>query len=265
MVAVMRVDELIHYVFDGATTTLAVQCAAWMGGSRRFTAFVEAYRDKIRKKVSVCHDEDEQRNLQAELATAYRLLHDRRLAVEYEAYSAGKQRGPDFRVIFKTHTPFNVEVTRLRTGDSTPQGREANTAADPSLCHGSPGAYQRSVGALAPSAAGRKLLSTVGDKLTQMPPGIVNVLLVATDPPLYTLADVTVAMRALKAQAEQGDELFFRRHGFDSAREFFKHSARLSALLLRDATCDGPVSQAVLWLNPEARHPLPPALHAILS
>ena len=57
-------------------------------------------------------DEGGLKDLRAELETAVLLLRDERFTLEYEKYVATKQRGQDFTVTFKTHTPFNVEVRR---------------------------------------------------------------------------------------------------------------------------------------------------------
>ncbi len=113
----MVVDELLRHVFGDIAPALAAQCEEWIISSRRFKAFVEMYRDKIRKKLRNVRDEEGYRDLQAELATAHLLLQERRFAVEYEPLGIGKQRGPDFAVIFKSHLRFNVEVTRLRGGE----------------------------------------------------------------------------------------------------------------------------------------------------
>src|SRR5207237_4742727 len=133
---------------------LAVQFAHWVQASPRFRAFAEIYRDKIRKKVRGITEVEGYRDLQAELATAYFLVLERRFLVEYEKYGTGKQRGPDFSITYKTHIRFDVEVTRLR-------GAQAGAAPEPS-----------------------KLAHTLCVKLVQLPPRMINILVLAVGPEL---------------------------------------------------------------------------------
>jgi hypothetical protein len=206
--------------------------------SPRFRAFAETYRDKIRKKVRGITEAEGYRDLQAELATAYFLVPERRFLVEYEKYGVGKQRGPDFSVTYKTHTRFDVEVTRLRVLS----GALASAPAAPD-----PG----------------KLANTLCAKLAQLPPSMVNILVLAADDAPYSGDDLAIALSGaatlLLERAERKDDEFFTRRGFVGARDFFKHYSRLSAIRL--VTPEGP---PVLRLQPRARHPLPPELATIL-
>src|SRR6476620_6855206 len=126
----MPATDLLPYIFTDTRLPLAMQFANWVHESPRFRVFAETYRDKIRKKVRRITDAEGYRDLQAELATAYFLVLERRFLVEYEKYGTGKQRGPDFSVTYKTHTRFDVEVTRLRRslqGAGLEPGKLANT------------------------------------------------------------------------------------------------------------------------------------------
>src|SRR5947207_9376737 len=89
------------------------------------------------------------KDLRAELETAALLLRDERFTLEYEKYAASRQRGPDFTVTFKTHTPFNVEVRRIRSVELDDGNNEAPTG---------------------------KLMAVLCDKVGQMPPSIINLL-----------------------------------------------------------------------------------------
>ena len=84
----MTVDELVRYVFEDAPSTLATGCAGWMAASRRFRSFVEINRDKLRKKVRTARDEAALLDLEAEVATAFRLVQEpRRLWRRYLRYN----------------------------------------------------------------------------------------------------------------------------------------------------------------------------------
>lgn len=229
----MTASDLLSYIFSNTRLPLAVEFGRWVQGSPRFRAFAETYRDKIRKKVRGITEAEGYSDLQAELATAYFLVGERRFAVEYEKYGVGKQRGPDFSVTYKTHIRFDVEVARLRGGQ---------------------------VG-VAPEVG--KLANTLCAKLAQMPPGMMNVLVLAADDAPYGGDDPASGLRRavtlLQERAERKDDEFFTRRGFLGTRDFHKHYSRLSAIRL--VTPDAP---PVLWLQPQARHALPPDLANIL-
>jgi hypothetical protein len=223
-------DTLLSELFGRTTQPLAAQCAAWLQSSRRFRTFAEAYRHKIRKKVSAIQNEEARRDLACELETAYLLLRAREFVVEYERYTQFKQRGPDFTIIYRTHTPLNVEVKRLRTTsqDATPDERSIEG----------------------------KLLNSICDKLGQMPPSVINVLTFVADGVPYVDADIGIAMNILNERATLRDDEFFAHRGFLGSRDFQKQSQRLSAIMLRSRANHAPSYPAVLWLNPNAKHPL---------
>ncbi len=233
----MPASDLLPYIFTNTRLPLAVQFARWAEESPRFRTFAETYRDKIRKKVRGITEAAGYGDLQAELATAYFLVQERRFMVEYEKYGLGKQRGPDFSVTYKTHVRFDVEVTRLRGGTS-------GAATEPG-----------------------KIAYALCAKLLQLPPSMINVLVMWVDDGPYGEGSptsgpgevLTAGLRLLQERAERKDEEFFTRRGFLGTRDFFRYYGRLSAIRLVT-----PNSAPVLWLQPQARHPLPPDLAALL-
>jgi hypothetical protein len=230
----VTVDELVTYVFGDAPSSLALLCTGWMSESRRFRGFVETYRDKLRKKVRTARGEAALLDLEAEVAIAFRLVQEHRFGVTWEPLAAGRGRGPDFAVDFTTRLRFYVEVTRprLRLG-ATRHPAERDGGAD---------------------SADVRLATAICAKLTQLPPGAINILVLAgTDP---RIADIAQVMKDLKRRAERQDEAFFTHRGFASTRIFTTTSYRLSAILLPD---EG------LWLNPEASRPLPVSVASALA
>lgn len=220
------IDDLLEYLFEGKKNALYPELSAWIRDSRRFKAFVTTYRSKIRAKLKGVRDDGGMKDLRAELEAALLLLHEERFTLEYEKYAAAKQRGPDFTVTFKTHTPFNVEVRRLRpveVGDGNTEARRG------------------------------KLMAVLCDKMRQMPPSIINLLWLAAEREM-TETDLTPAALALRQLAEQKAEDFFIRRGFQSAADFLKHYRRLSGIILHQP------DQKMLWLNPLAQHIPPPEL-----
>src|SRR2546422_978025 len=148
------IDDLIAYLFGAGHSSLADEVGPWVAASPRFRAFAETYRDKIRKKARGARDDEGRRDLTFELAVALRLLAERRFALEYESYGVAK-RAPDFRVTFRDQLRFNVEVRRLRRPPPTP-----GAPADPA-----------------------PLVRAVCDKLGQLPPSMINVLVLGADGP----------------------------------------------------------------------------------
>jgi hypothetical protein len=234
----MLVDELLTHIFDDRTPALSAQCGRWVASSTRFRAFADRYRDKIRKKVRGTRDVEGLKDLQFEIEVAYLLLSERRFAVEYEKGGVGKQRGPDFCVIFKTHTAFNVEVKRIR-------GVEVDHSAEPPE-------YSR-------------IASTACQKLGQLPAGMINVLAITSDSAMYQASNVAAAMAGLRAHAERKNDPFFTRRGFLGASDFLKQYQRLSAVLFHTRVAQGAGPANTLWSNPIARQRLPNDLHTALQ
>jgi hypothetical protein len=227
------IDELCAYLFGADRSALAADVRTWLVESSRFRAFAEAYRDKIRKKARGLRDDEGRRDLSFELAVALRLLEERRFAVEYEPYGVGN-RAPDFRATFRSRLRFNVEVRRLR------QSGTPDAPADPG-----------------------RLVRAVCDKLGQLPPAMINVLVLGGDGLASTAATVAPVMVGLQERAARNEELFFQQRGFTGTRDFLRHYQRLSCALLLGG--EPVVLHRSLWRNPLARHPLPPDLARALG
>lgn len=213
---------------------LRAACAGWAATSPRFRTFLADQATKIARKLRTAEGIEGRRDVLLELYAAHRLLLNRSITLEYERYAADKTRGPDFTATFKTHTPFNVEVRRLRGANSGEFGRWANV---------------------------------IGDKLRQMPPSIANVLLAGCDAGLTPALDVAEAMARLRALAERRDDEFFARRGLPTAKDYLRQLQRLSAIVLI-AGWEGMSEtggMALLWTNAQARHPLPHDLSQALA
>lgn len=215
-------DDLIAYIFNGQPQAagLSAELLRWMDGSTRFTAFVDTYRDKIRKKVRVSRDPETLLDLRGELATACCLTGDRRMAVAYEPYASAKRRGPDFSVTYRANLVFNIEVARLRTEEG-----EENVLARKE---------QRLV---------RILLS----KLGQMQPGMANLLLVSAAAELARQIDLARLMQEMKIKVEGRDPAFYAAKRYESPADFYKDFLRLSGMMLW-----GP-GVVQVWPNKQAR------------
>jgi len=233
----MLTDELIDYLFDRQPHTLTNPMQTWLTSSRRFTAFVDSFRNKIRKKIRVTQDSETLLDLRLELDTAYRLLQERTLSLTYEPQLAEKTRSPDFAVTFTTSLTFMLEVTRLRTNQK-PMEELGN-------------------------AIGDRFADAVCSKLGQLVHQQSNVILVGIDAIRLTQEDVRTAMLRMQGRAERSDPTFFQRYGFRDRTEFFRHYQRLSEILIK-GTGSQKGESFVVWVNPQARIPLPSKVRTVL-
>jgi hypothetical protein len=218
-------DDLLNDIFDDKESALYPEFEGWVRESRRFKTFAALYRSKIRAKLKNVRDASGLKDVRAELETAVLLLREKRFTLEYETYGASKQRGPDFTVTFKTHTPFNVEVRRIRSVEDD-EDAEARIG---------------------------KLVEVLCDKVGQMPPSIVNLLWLTSEREISE-TDLTRAVNTLRQLAERKAEDFFTHRGFGNAANFLKRFRQLSGIVLRQS------DETVLWLNSLARHKTPPEI-----
>ncbi len=204
------------YVFEGQPHLLSDEIYRWMDISPRFTAFVETYRDKIRKKVRLAREPETALDLRGELEVAYALLDDRRLDVAYEPYASAKRRGSDFAVTYRANLVFNIEVARMRMDESGLPRKE------------------------------ERFLRLLLYKLGQMQPGMPNLLVIHTRNELAGSLDLNKLMQEIKTRVEKKEPAFYEVSRYESPAAFYKDFLRLSAILLWAA-------EAQLWVNKQAR------------
>jgi hypothetical protein len=221
---VTKQADLIAYVFEGQLHLLSGELMRWMEASARFTAFVETYRDKIRKKVRVTREPESALDVRVELEVAYCLLNDRRLVVTYEPYASAKRRGPDFAVTYRTNLVFNIEVARLRAERVEEGGVDGIDLARKE----------------------ERILRILLGKLGQMQPGMANLLVIHTRTELARFIDLSRLMQGLKTRVEGKDPAFYAASGYPSPAAFYKDFLHLSGILLWAAG-------AQLWVNKPAR------------
>jgi hypothetical protein len=226
----ITVERLVNQLFDAAPeSAMTDELAAWLAESRRFRVFVEANRDKVRKKLRGATDAEAMRDVRTELRVARLLLADRRIELAFEPYGSSTG-GPDFALTFRAHRAFNLEVTRRRPGSRS-------------------------------GADSGALLA----KLRQLPPSVANVVLVAAQDDRAEPLDVSAAIRSIEARANAGDDRFFTERGLDGIRGFHQRYLRLGAVI---AWFEGQhrEPQASRWVNRSARIPVPePAVLAVLA
>ncbi len=237
----MVIQATLNYLFDHKPHLLTPPLRGWMRDEPRFADFVQIHRDKIRKKIRGISSADGFQDLRAELEAAYVLLQEKRFTLAYEPYGQGTGRGPDLAVTFRTRITFNVEVTRMR----------AKAETEPPLFD--------------PQGEGRRLADIVSSKLGQMPPRMMNLLMIIADEPRVGELELGQVMNQLKQRAEQKEAQLFQRHGFRGTPDFFKYYQRLSGVLLRSTGQPETGLCPLLWLNNQTKHPLPAPLGPILQ
>jgi len=218
---VTKQADLIAYLFEGQPHLLSGTLRQWMEASSRFTAFVETYQDKIRKKIRVTRDPESVLDLRSELEVAYCLLYDRRLAVAYEPYAGAKRRGPDFAVTYRANLVFNIEVARIRVEESGVDGIDL-------------------------PRKGERILRILLYKLGQMQPGMANLLVIHTREELARSIDLGRLMQGIKTRVEGKDPAFYAASRYTGPAAFYKDFLHLSGILLW-------APGAQLWVNKQAR------------
>ena len=234
----MLMDKLLTYLFEGQSHLLAAPMTTWLASSRRFTAFVTANHTKIRKKLRSAQEPENLRDLQLELETAYLLLREQSLSVAYEPQHPREGRSPDFAVTFTTSLTFMVEVPRMRA-------TQPRTPAETLL-------------------PGDRFSDMLCGKLGQLLPQRSNLLLVGGEIPNLTQDNIHALMLRVQQRAESNDSTMIHRYGFRDRADFFRHYQRLSGLLVRGSHLQAG-EPVVLWVNPQAKHPLPTKVRTVLA
>src|SRR5207245_5108430 len=94
-----------------------------------------------------------------------------------------------------------------------------------------------------------RLIRAVCDKLGQLPPAMINVLVLGADGPASAADALAPAMLWLQDRAAQKDEALFLQRGFAGTRDFLRHYQRLSGALW---LVGEPGVRPSLWRNPRS-------------
>ena len=226
-----RIDTLLHTLRAPPDSLPERQIRRWCEASRPFLAFAEEHATKIRRKVRQAGTPDETLALLGELAVAAAFLSDARFGVRYEPQKAGGERSPDLQAVFKGHTVLNVEVTRLR-----------------------------GAGALDEAGLALRLARVLCDKIGQFPGGALNLLLILL--PEGVTAPVAEAVRLLDRFPDGPGAAVLRAEGVTAFR---RGRPRLGAVATAEWSEAGGLRVGELWLNRQARQPLPPELLRVVE
>ncbi len=115
----MNADRLAQYIF-GQDEITSPTVSNWIESSTRFAKFVDDFREKIRNKIkNAKKDKDNPieslKDVLFELEIGYLLCKTPRFSsVEYEQ----SKKGPDYAITVDPDIVFNMEVKRIRPGES---------------------------------------------------------------------------------------------------------------------------------------------------
>ncbi len=241
----MTIEQILNHILPDPSHFLRQRIESRIRASSRFRAFTETYHGKIRKKLRDARDREAVEDIAFELETAYMLLHERRLELEYEPHLTGGTRSPDFAVIFKGYVRLSVEVKRNRVPNIESDGIEA-----PAIS-----LKQHEIA---------KWLSSVCDKLGQMPPDSANVLVMSAISLEDREEELHAALVKLRLQAENKVDDVFRARGFAGAKDWLRQYRNLSAIMIRPDPAATAALPTILWFNSLAKHPVPDDLRAVL-
>ena len=107
-----------------------------------------------------------------------------------------------------------------------------------------------------------KFSDTILDKLRQLTPGMINVLVFRSTSDTHEEEDLLESIGSLNRFIAQGNEEFFMRKGFLGIQDFLFHTRNLSGILyrsnwIRSTNIRQPGKRNFLWCNGQADHQLP--------
>ncbi len=310
----------------------------WFSERDAFRRFAEDYADTIRKKLTSQPDDEDRRDVLAELEFAYRGLADPRFTFRYEHGMRRGRRSPDYLASVAGAGSFNLEVKRIREASATRKLHAFLKAILDSLAAVSSGAgvwieinaddspvglvdrLEKATGTVVARCVDfvRTRASSLTDDeqlvipidgfeedqlritldrlpnksadaptvylggglsvpytqkeslkfsdllcgcLGQLRDGMANVLGVRVQSCTHDTWDFRHAIPALRERAAGGDDAFFRKREVADAAAFREQVRALSAVVIVHDWSPNSWTQPrnLVWLNPDASVPLPPA------
>jgi hypothetical protein len=112
-----------------------------------------------------------------------------------------------------------------------------------------------------------KFSDTIFEKLAQMVPGMINIIVCSTASNTHEREDLLDAIRSINSLIKKKDDDFFIRKGFKGISDFLDHTKRLTAILFKGIWFNLNASQPpnLLWCNSKAECQIPNALQEYLS
>src|SRR5437867_4378659 len=104
----MTIEELLNDIRANRGDFFASTLARWLEKNAAFRLFIEGYKDKVRKKLNDCDNENKRRDLLWELEVAYLLSKSNDFGLEYERYGKNIARSPDYTVSQRLEVQFDA-------------------------------------------------------------------------------------------------------------------------------------------------------------
>lgn len=113
----------------------------------------------------------------------------------------------------------------------------------------------------------RKFGDSVFEKVGQMIPGMVNIIVITTDSATHDRLDLEDAMSSIEHLIEEEDDCYFQKKGFNDADDFRQRLSNVSGVLLISPweAIDTPEKRNLLWINQNALMPIPEEVKSYLE
>jgi len=109
-----------------------------------------------------------------------------------------------------------------------------------------------------------KFSNTIFEKLTQMVPGMINVIICSTTSSTHEREDLPYAIKSINDLIKKKDNDFFLRNNFEGISDFLDHTKHLSAILFKSIWFNASHPPNSLWCNSHAEHKVPAILQEYL-
>ncbi len=110
-----------------------------------------------------------------------------------------------------------------------------------------------------------KFADSIFEKLTQMVPGMLNVLVCSSASSTHEREDLAYAIKSINSMIKKKDNNFFIQKGFNGIHDFLDHTKNLSGILFKGIWFNTSQPPNLLWCNSKAEHQLPYDLQECLS
>jgi len=110
-----------------------------------------------------------------------------------------------------------------------------------------------------------KFADAIFEKITQMVPGMMNVLVCSTTSSTHEREDLMYAIRSINSLMKKKDDDFFARKGFNGISGFLDPTKYLSGVLFKGIWFNASQPPNLLWCNSKAEHQIPDDLQVYLS
>ena len=110
-----------------------------------------------------------------------------------------------------------------------------------------------------------KFSNTIFEKLSQMVPGMINVIICSTASSTHEREDLLDAIRSINSLIKKMDDDFFVRNGFKAVSDFLDHTKHLTAILFKGIWFNASQPPNLLWCNSKAECQIPNDLQEYLS